>query len=274
MKTAVIAGGTGGIGKAVALELARKHYRVILHGHDPGKALQAEEEIKATTGNNLVESITADLSSLNGMKELADAIKLRTDRIHSLVLSTGVILPHREVTTDGLEKGFVIQYLSRFAITQLLMNELDKGNAHIVMVVAPVLPGAKIHFEDITLEKNFTMLRAMAQEMFASHLFVQEFAKRRSDKHVLMNMANPGFVDTGITRRFPSLLKWAYKLIATPPRKAVRNFVYLANDEAVNFSGYFLKKPGNENKKAKANHDPVAAQKLWEKSMDLIRPIL
>ena len=274
MKTAVIAGGTGGIGKAVALELAGKHYRVIIHGHDPGKALHAEEEIKAATGNNLVESITADLSSLNGMKELADAIKSRTDRIHALVLSTGVILPHREVTKDGLEKGFVIQYLSRFAITQLLMNELEKGSAHIVMVVAPVLPGAKIHFEDITLEKNFTMLRAMAQEMFASHLFVQEFAKRHADNHVLINMANPGFVDTGITRRLPALLRWAYKLVATKPKKASRNFVYLASDEAVNFSGYFLKKPGKVNRKEKSNHDPVAAQKLWEKSMDLVRSIL
>jgi NAD(P)-dependent dehydrogenase (short-subunit alcohol dehydrogenase family) len=134
MKTAVITGGTSGIGKAVAMALAKKHYRVIIHGHDPAKALKVEQEIIAQSGNNLVESIAADVSSLSGMKDLADAIKAKTDRIHSLVLSTGVILPNREVTTDGLEKGFVIQYLSRFAITNLLMNELKKGHAHVVSV--------------------------------------------------------------------------------------------------------------------------------------------
>ena len=215
MKTAFITGGTSGIGKAIALELARMHYRIIIHGRDPAKALLAEEEIKAASGNNLVESIVADISSLQGMKELADGVKTRTDRIHALVLSTGVILPNRKVTPDGLEAGFAIQYLSRFAVTNMLMDELKKGTAHVVSVVAPVIPGAEIHFEDITLEKNFTMLRAMAQEMFANHLFVQEFAKRHHSNEIVINMANPGFADTAIVRRLPFFLRWPYKLIAT-----------------------------------------------------------
>ena len=274
MKTAVIAGGTSGIGKAVGLELAKKHFRIIIHGKDPRKALHAEEQIKAASGNNLVESIVADISTLNGMKELVDTIKSRTDRIHTLILSTGVILPRRIETADGLEAGFVIQYLSRFAITQLLMDELVKGRARIVMVVAPVLPGAEIHFDDITLKKNFKMIRAMAQEMFASHLFVQEFARRHVSDGVVINMANPGFADTGITRRLPAFLRWGYRLVATKPRKAARNFVYLASDESVNFSGYFLKKPGKISEKEKANYDPQVAEKLWENSMQLINPIL
>jgi NAD(P)-dependent dehydrogenase (short-subunit alcohol dehydrogenase family) len=274
MKTAVITGGTSGIGKAVAMELARKHYRVIIHGRDPWKALHAEEEIKAASGNNLVESIAADISSLQGMKELADAIKSRTDRIHALVLSTGVILPKRVLTPDGLEAGFAIQYLSRFATTQLLMNELGKGKAHVVLVVAPVIPGAKIHFDDITLEQNFTMTKAMAQEMYASHLFVQEFARRNPGNEIVINMASPGFADTGIVRKLIPPLRWAYKLIASKPEKAARNFVFLASDEGVNFSGYFLKKPRRPDVKEKANYDSVASGKLWDKSMDLIRPIL
>ena len=274
MKTAVITGGTGGIGKAVALALARKHYRVIFQGRDPAKALHAEQEIIDSSGNKLVESIAADVSSLSGMKELVHSIKSKTDTIHALVLSTGVILPHRKITADGLEAGFVIQYLSRFAVTNLLVDELKRGKARIVSVVAPVITGAKIHFEDITLEKNFTMVRAMAQEMFANHLFVQEFAKRHPENDVLINMANPGIADTGIARRLPAILRWPYKLIASKPEKAAHNFVYLASNERVNFSGYFLKKPGKPQLKEKASHDPVVAEKLWEKSMELIRPIL
>lgn len=274
MKTAVITGGTGGIGKAVAMALAKKHFRVIIHGNDPAKALHVEQEIIAESGNNLVESIAADVSTLSGMKELADAIKAKTDTINALVLSTGVILPKRKVTPDGLEAGFVIQYLSRFAVTNLVMNELKKGNAHIVSVVAPVLPGAKIHFDDITMEKKFTMFRAMAQEMFASHLFVQEFAKRHPENNLLINMANPGIVETGIARRLPAILRWPYKLIAAKPEKAAHNFVFLATDERVNYSGYFLKKPGKSEVKEKANYDPVVAERLWNKSMELIRPIM
>jgi NAD(P)-dependent dehydrogenase (short-subunit alcohol dehydrogenase family) len=274
MKTAVVTGGTGGIGKAVASAMARKQFHVIIHGRDPHKAEQAVQEIKINSGNTNVEYITADISTLHGMKKLADAIKSKTDVVHALILSTGVILPNRVVTADGLEAGFVIQYLSRFAITQLLKNELSKGKARIVMVVAPVIKGAKIHFEDITLEKDFTMLRAMAQEMFANHLFVQEFAKRHAANDVVINMANPGIIDTGIAKHLAFPLRWGLKLIGTKPEKAAYNLAFLASDEGVNFSGYFLKKPGKPEVKEKANHDPAAAEKLWEKSMELINPIL
>jgi len=274
MKTAVITGGTGGIGKAVATTLARKKFRVIIHGRDPHKTEQAVQEIKINSGNTNVESVTADISTLHGMKKLADAIKAKADAIHALVLSTGVILPDRVITADGLEAGFVIQYLSRFAITQLLKNELIKGNAHIVMVVAPVIKGAKIHFEDLTLEKDFTMLRAMAQEMFANHLFVQEFAKRHSANDVVINMANPGITDSGIGKHLAFPLRWGLKLIGTKPEKAAHNLAFLASDEGINFSGYYLKKPGKPEVKEKANHDPEVAERLWEKSIELIRPIL
>ena len=274
MKTAVITGGNSGIGKAIALALAKKNFRIIIHGRDAEKTLLAENEIKSVSGNRQVESIAADVSSLAGMKNLVDAIKARTESINALVLSTGVILPHRKVTPDGLEAGFAIQYLSRFTVTNLLMNELKKGNARIVSVVAPVIPGAKIHFEDITMEKNFTMIGAMSQEMFANHLFVQEFAKRHPQNDVVINMANPGFSDTGIVRRLPVLLRWPYKLIATKPEKAAHNFIYLASDEGVNFSGYFLKKPGKPDIKVKANYDQSVSERLWEKSMELIRPVL
>jgi NAD(P)-dependent dehydrogenase (short-subunit alcohol dehydrogenase family) len=273
MKTDVITGGTGGIGKAIALALAKKQYRVIIHGKDPEKAKRTEQEIKTDTGNPQVESIAADISSLRGMKQFADTVKLKTDIIHSLVLSAGVILPKRIETPDGLESGFAIQYLSRFATTQLLMNELMKGKGRIVMVVAPVIPGANIHFEDITLKKNFTMIGAMAQEMFANHLFVQEFARRHPGNEVVINMANPGFSDTGIIRRLPAPIRWAYRLIASKPDKAAENFVYLASNEGVNFSGYFLKKPRKPSVKEKANYDADVAQKLWELSMKLISPI-
>src|SRR6266850_3478935 len=174
MKTAVITGGNSGIGKATATALAKKGYRVIIHGRDVSKTQQAADEIKSKSGNKNVEYISADVSLLKGMKELADAVKQRTGTIDALVLSTGVILPNHIITTDGLEAGFAIQYLSRFAVTQLLMRELKNSHAKIVQVAAPVLKGATVFFDDLALKNNFTMMRAMGQEMFANHLFVQE----------------------------------------------------------------------------------------------------
>lgn len=274
MKTAVITGGNSGIGKAAALQFAQKGYRVIIHGRDASKTKLAAQEIQALSGNKQVEYIVADVSLLKGMKQLADEIKQKTNSIHSLVLSTGVILPNHIITADGLEAGFAIQYLSRFAVTQLLAKELNAGNAKIVQVGASVLPGAKIFFDDIALKNNFSMVKAMAQEMFANHLFIQEFAKRHSANNVIMNMGEVGVAKTEITRNLNFFFRLGLSLFGKTPEKAAKNFVFLSSDDSVDFSGYFIKSNGNINKKVKIQHDAATAGQLWNKSMELIAPIL
>jgi NAD(P)-dependent dehydrogenase (short-subunit alcohol dehydrogenase family) len=273
MKTAVITGGNSGIGKATAIALAKKQYRVIIHGRDAEKTLQAVEEIKLKSGNSNVDGIATDISAIAGMRKLSDSIKKKTNIINTLVLSTGVILPNQVFTADGLEAGFAIQYLSRFAVTQLLMPELIAGKAKIVMVGAPVIKGAKIFFDNISLKDNFTMLRAMAQEMFANHLFVQEFAKRNPDNKVVINMANVGVANTGIVRHSNFFFKIGLSLFGTSPEKAAANFVYLASDDDVNFSGFFLNKPGRPEVKVKNKYDSAVSERLWNMSMELIKPV-
>jgi NAD(P)-dependent dehydrogenase (short-subunit alcohol dehydrogenase family) len=274
MKTAVITGGNSGIGKATATLLAKKGYRVIIHGRDSEKTKQAAEEIKTISGNINVDYIVADVSLIKGMKQLADAIKQKTDTIDTLVLSTGVILPKHIITGDGLEAGFVIQYLSRFTLTQLLMPELKKGKAKIVLVGAPLMKGAAIFFDDIALKNNFTMMKALAQEMFANHLFVQEFAKRNPNSDVVMNIAHVGIAKTGIMRESNFFLKALVSLFGKSPEKASGNFVFLGTDDSVNFSGYFFPKPANTSAKEKISHHAAVAEKLWNKSMEIIKPVL
>jgi len=273
MKTAFIAGGNSGMGKAAATALAKKGFRVIIHGRDTNKTRDAADEIKKASGNN-VEYIVADISTIQGMKTLADAVRQKTDTINTMVLSTGVILPNHVVTPDGLEAGFVIQYLSRFALTHLLMPELKKGNARIVHVGAPTMGSAKIYFDDLALKNNFSMMKALGQEMLANHLFVQEFAKRNPGNEVVMNILHVGIAKTGIMRNSNFLLRGMVNLFGRSPEALSKNTVYLASDDSANYSGYFLKKPGAPNVKEKVQHDSSVAERLWEKSMELIKPIL
>jgi NAD(P)-dependent dehydrogenase (short-subunit alcohol dehydrogenase family) len=274
MKTAVITGGNSGVGKATAIELAKKGYRVIIHGRDPQKTKEAADEIKAASGNNNVDFVAADISLIKGMKELAEAIRKKTNSIEALVLSTGVILPKHVLTGDDLEAGFAIQYLSRFAITQLLMPELKNGSAKIVHVGAPTLKNATIYFDDIALKNNFTMMKAMGQEMLANHLMVQEFAKRNPDNTVKINIMHVGIAKTGIMREMNFFFRMLVTLFGKSAAAATGNVVYLATNDAVNFSGYFLGKPGKPDQKVKIQHDPKMAEKLWERSMELIKGIL
>lgn len=270
MKTAVITGGNSGIGKAVAVDLAKQGFRVIIHGRDEAKTKQAVDEIKAESGSKEVESVTADVSSVAGMKKLADAIKAKTNSIEVLVLSTGVILKDRKETVDGLEEGFAIQYLSRFAMVQLLEEELKRGKARIVSTGAPTLKDAQIYFDDIAVKNDFKMMKAMGQEMLAIHLLAQEFAKRHPEKEMTMNVSFAGVVRTGIAREAGFMWKMIVAF-GKSAGKAAKVSTWLATDPAANTSGYFYeRKPA---KAKKIEFDPKVSERLWNVSLDMIKSI-
>jgi retinol dehydrogenase-14 len=274
MKTAVLTGSNSGVGKAAAIVLAKKGYKVIIHGRDAAKTKQAADEVKSASGSKEVDHVVADISEIKGMRAFADAVKQKTNVIDALVLSTGVILPKYVLTGDQLEAGFAIQYLSRFAAVQMLMPELKAGKAKIVHVGAPTLKKATIYFDNINLKGEFTMMKAMGQEMLANHLMTQEFAKRIPASEMVLNIHHVGIAKTGIMRETGFFLKMLVNVFGTSPDKACANTVYLASDEKVNYSGYFLPKPGKPEVKTKIQFDAGMAAKLWDRSMELIKPVL
>jgi len=70
-KICLVTGGTNGIGKSTALELARMGANVIIVGRNAQKTSQVVEEIRLATGNMKVESLLADFSSLQDVRQLA-----------------------------------------------------------------------------------------------------------------------------------------------------------------------------------------------------------
>lgn len=62
MKTVLVTGATGAIGKATALELGKHNCAVILLGRNTEKLSKAKADIILATKNNYIEIITADLS--------------------------------------------------------------------------------------------------------------------------------------------------------------------------------------------------------------------
>lgn len=269
--TVVILGGNSGIGKASAIILAKKGYRIIIHGRDAQKTNAALEEIKASSENKNIEAIIGDLSSIAGMKKIASEISAKTDAIDILILSAGIILTKRIETQDGLEGAFATQYLSKFAIVNELLPQLKKAPlARIVLVGAPTMKKAKIHFDDLSLKNNFSMMTSMGQCMLANHMFVQEFAKRHANEKIFMNIHHVGIAKTGVVREVNWFFKFLVNVFGTTAEKACANTIFLADNDAVNYSGYFLPKPGKLEKKNLIQFDSEITSRLWEESMKLI----
>jgi len=68
---ALVTGATSGLGRAIARQLARDGFEVIVHGRDPGRGAQAVAEIEQAGGTAVFAA--ADISDAAGIQQLASA---------------------------------------------------------------------------------------------------------------------------------------------------------------------------------------------------------
>src|SRR5947207_2370890 len=124
LRTAVVTGGTGGIGRAVAVELAGRGYRVVIVGRDAtrGAAVLAALEEAGPGADHAY--VRADLSLLRETARAAGEIVGRTDRLDAVVLCAGVLSAVPEWTEEDLERSFVLNYLSRYLLLRRLLPML------------------------------------------------------------------------------------------------------------------------------------------------------
>jgi NAD(P)-dependent dehydrogenase (short-subunit alcohol dehydrogenase family) len=89
-KTILVTGATDGIGKGVALELARNGANLLLHGRDPDRLEKTLADIKAKTHNDNLETYLADFSSLEDVRRLAANVTDRHQRLDVLINNAGI----------------------------------------------------------------------------------------------------------------------------------------------------------------------------------------
>jgi NAD(P)-dependent dehydrogenase (short-subunit alcohol dehydrogenase family) len=158
-RTALVTGGTDGIGKAIARGLAAMGAEVLIVGSDPEKGTRAERDLRATTGHERVHFLQADLSLVRDTDRLAHEITARGGSLHYLVLCAGVVRGRRLVTPEGVESNFAINYLSRFVLAGRLLPLLQAagapGAAARIIVIGCAAMNGKIHYDDINLTRNF-----------------------------------------------------------------------------------------------------------------------
>ena len=113
-KVALIVGGTSGIGRACALQLAQRGYNIMIVGRNQ----EAGDSVVATVERAGVRGrfIRGDVSLMQEVRRIAAEIGQQTAAIHLLIHCTDVILNKRIETAEGVELSFATNFLSRFLI--------------------------------------------------------------------------------------------------------------------------------------------------------------
>ena len=187
----LITGATDGLGRAVALELARRGATLLLHGRSEERGTRTLDEIRARTGNDKLTYYCADFESLAEVRELAEAVRAERDRLDVLLNNAALGIDHRRrVTADGHEATFQVDYLAPYMLSHLLEALLIASAPSRVVNVASA-GQAPINFEDIMLERSYDGMQAYCQAKLAEVMLTIDQAAELSGTGVTVNCLHP-----------------------------------------------------------------------------------
>jgi NAD(P)-dependent dehydrogenase (short-subunit alcohol dehydrogenase family) len=264
----VVVTGTGGIGRAVAVELARRGDRVLIVGRsaDQGAAaLAALNKAGPGAGHALLR---ADLALLRETALAAEQITAQADRLDAVVLCAGVFSTVAEWTDEDLERGFALNYLSRYLLLRLVLPLLAEAPAGRVVLVANAgRYRDTLDLDDLQLRRGGRGLRVAGRTQFANDLLAVELAELVATD-VFRNAR-------GLPRPVRAAAIAVHHLIASSPAAAAQTPVFLAHDPAATGVGGGFFGPGRRRRRIPERVlRPDRRAALWAASEELVRPWL
>lgn len=232
-KEALITGGTAGIGRAAAVALARLGASVTVIGRDAGRCRAAAAEIASRAGAGRVEGLACDLGSLQAVRRVAADFAARHPKLDVLALNAGFFLARRHVSPEGYEQTLAASYLGHFLLTESLLPQLRaSGDGRVISTGVPP-SSMKFNFEDVMLEKRYSVFKAVPNAMAAKIMYTLDLAEREAGRGVTANFFHPGIVRTGLFADMAWPLRLVLRVAGRPPEKAADTLVYLASDPAL-----------------------------------------
>ncbi len=187
-RVALVTGASQGIGKAIALELARAGAMMALAARNESKLAEVKAEIEADGGR--AESFALDVNNEDAIKATAKEIVTRLGAVHILVNNAGVTrdtLMLRMKTSDW-DDVLDTNLKGAFLLTQALLQPMMKARWGRVINISSVngemgAPG----------QANYSASKAGLIGLTKS--MAREFASRG----ITVNAVAPGFIETDMT---------------------------------------------------------------------------
>jgi NAD(P)-dependent dehydrogenase (short-subunit alcohol dehydrogenase family) len=249
------------------MALAKENTELVITGSNPEKGEKAVKEIIKSTGNENVWFMSCNLSSFKYVKSFVTRIKNKWDSVDVLINNAGVVKQKREITEDGFEYTFQVNYLSHFLLTMMLLDMVKKSkNGRIVNVSSRVEKYAHLDLKDINLSNSYNHIKAYANSKQAQLLFTYEMAEKYPG--VAVNAMHPGGVSTGLYGYSPvvKFITGLFSPFMLSPKKGAETLLYLAvSDQVKGVSGrYFIK--NKETASSSASYDKNKQKELWDLS--------
>lgn len=276
-KTAVITGGTSGLGLVTAKDFSKRGARVIVACPFEEEGTNARQQIINESGNQNVIFKHLDLSSLASVREFAKEIQKSEKRLDILVNNAGVGIPGDFLTKDGLNFIMQVNYYGHFLLTILLLPLLKKTGtesdpARIVNMSSITHRCASSDVDNYNRAGYWFTLRIYCNSKLSLVLFSKELTRRLSGSNVVVNCSDPGFAATRIYKSANEFLGFLaitlILLLAKTTFEGAQTAIYLGVDEAGKVSGEYFENCKKIAADSKASNE-TSIRKLWEQSIKL-----
>ena len=222
-KTALITGGSKGIGRAIAEMYVKEGASVIICG-------RGEEDLRSACWEisqyGEIEYIRADIADKSGVKILARQIEEKWVRLHVLVNNAsilGVRAPILDYPEDIWEEVVKINLNAQFFITKAVLPLIVKSQN-----------GSIINVSSSVGRRGVGEWGAYAASKFGLEGLTQVLADELRSHNVRVNSVNPGGTRTAMrAKAYPQ----EDPMTLPSPKDITPVFLYLASDESIGVTG-------------------------------------
>jgi NAD(P)-dependent dehydrogenase (short-subunit alcohol dehydrogenase family) len=276
----VVTGATDGIGRATAIHLARAGFPVIFTARSRTKAEAVLAELRSAGPGLPHAFVEADFSLMVQVRQAAEQIIAMAPKIRSLVHCAGIIENRVQLTPEGIELNFAVNYLSRYLMTRRLLPALEQSADPRVVIVAAAgfFTGAPLDLNAIE-RRDWTNAKKVFQAgQYANDLFGLELLSRAGPK-VAVSIVRPGMVRTNL-RKKSSSLPWFFhpfevltSLFGESAESSARTPFLLASDPSMrSLSGQYVGPSIRTRPRIpQVAKEPGLRARLWDISEKLVR---
>jgi 3-oxoacyl-[acyl-carrier protein] reductase len=238
-KTALVTGGSRGIGRAIAETLARRGAQVVIADRQLDLAEATAAELAAATGQTVL-ALHADVTDLASVKALMDQVLGKFQRLEILVNNAGVTRDTLLVRMEEADWDMVLNvnlkgafHCSKAAVRQMMKQRYGR-----IVNIASV--------SGIAGQAGQTNYSASKAGLIG---FTKALAREVGARGITVNAVAPGFVPTALTNDLaPELKEASVKAIPLgrwgTPQEIANAAAFLASDEASYITGHVLSVDG------------------------------
>ncbi|MFX1559275.1 MAG: SDR family oxidoreductase [Promethearchaeota archaeon] len=274
-KVVIVTGSNSGIGKETALALAEKGATVVTVVRNQELGKQACETIVTETGNESVDMMLCDLSSMSTIRKFAEEFKSKYDRLDVLINNAGAVFSKRQVTSEGFECTLAVNYLAPFLLTHELLPLLKtSAPSRVINLSSGLASRSELNLDDLQSKSGYKSRKVYGSAKLMIEMFTYEMARRLENTGVSVNAVLPGFVATNLGRSSGSLssriMFGMMKPFQLSPKEGAETSVYVASSpELDGVTGKCFRKC-EVTTTSEISYDVEKQKLLWNKTTELL----